>query len=356
MRRSPAAGTLGVLAALALGACASEADGGPEPAAADTGGPVVMEDHWHAAFGMYVCDGFRDDVAEFESPEGIHTHGDGVIHIHPFLEDGAGPNATLGLFLRGADIGLEDGELTVDGETYRDGHECDGEPAQVQVARWSDVGSGGDPDIVTDDVADLRFEADGEAYTVAVVPEGAEVPAPPSAADLDELAAVDAAPGSEPDDTQDEPGGPTGEPVEAGAGADASPGFRPVLAPEIPAEPGRPCPAGLLGSMDGLCYDLGSDGALDTEVVASATVEIQDGQHIVALEMTSEGIDLFNDLAEACFRQAASCPTGRVAIVAAGRVVAAPTVNEPSFEADQISISVGSDPDEAEEIAAAISP
>jgi hypothetical protein len=360
VRCNTAAGTLGVLAALALGACANEADDRPESAEAATGEPVVMENHWHAAFSVYVCDEFRPDIAEFESPEGIHTHSDGVIHIHPFTEAGAGDNATLGLFLRGADIELDDGELAVDGETYRDGHDCDGEPARVQVARWGDVRSGGDPEIVTEDAADLRFEADGEAYTIAVVPEGTDVPPPPSADDLDELGAPDgpaepdpgAGPG--PDGASDGPGDPTGEPPAAGAGADDTPGFRPVLVPSVPAEPGRPCPAGLLGGLDGSCYDLGSDGALGTDVVAAASVETQQGQLTVALEMTSEGIDRFNTLAALCFQQVDPCPTGQLAIVAAGHVVAAPTVYEPAFEADQIMINGNFDADEAEAIAEAI--
>jgi hypothetical protein len=350
VRRSTAAGTLGVLAALALGACASETEEGPERARAAAGEPVVMENHWHAAFGVYVCDEFRADLAEFDSPEGIHTHGDGVIHIHPFTDAGAGDNATLGLFLRGAGIDLVDGGLTVDGETYRDGHECDGEPAHLQVARWSDVRSGGAPEIVTEDAADLRFEADGEAYTIAVVPDGTDVPPPPSADDLDQLGAPD---GPAEPDPEDAGAGP-GEPPAAGAGADDTPGFRPVLVPGIPPEPGQPCAAGLLGGLDGSCYDLGSDGALGTDVVASATAEVLNGQHAVEVAMTSEGIERFNTLAAACFQRVDPCPAGQVAIVAAGHVVAAPIVNEPAFEADEITINGNFDADEAEAIAAAI--
>ena len=56
----------------------------------------VLGDHWHAAIGFYVCGEFQPDLAEFESRLGIHTHGDGVIHIHPSSAGGAGENATLG--------------------------------------------------------------------------------------------------------------------------------------------------------------------------------------------------------------------------------------------------------------------
>ena len=127
-----------------------------------------------------------------------------------------------------------------------------------------------------------------------------------------------------------------------------------MLVPSVPAEPGRPCPAGLLGGLDGSCYELGSDGALGTDVVASASVETQQGQLTVALEMTSEGIDRFNTLAAPCFQQVDPCPMGQLAIVAAGHVVSAPSITQPAFEADQIMISGDFDADEAEAIAAAM--
>src|SRR3954464_11404283 len=57
-------------------------------ASADTAPSSVNKDHWHAAYGFYVCDHFLPALPESpKDPEGIHTHGDGVFHIHPF-----GPN------------------------------------------------------------------------------------------------------------------------------------------------------------------------------------------------------------------------------------------------------------------------
>ena len=43
------------------------------------------KDHWHAAFGVNVCGEWLPNAPEFEDAEGIHTHGDGLMHIHPFL-------------------------------------------------------------------------------------------------------------------------------------------------------------------------------------------------------------------------------------------------------------------------------
>jgi len=51
--------------------------------------PIANQDHWHAAYGVYICDKFIDSFQHGADPNaadplGIHSHGDGVIHIHPF--------------------------------------------------------------------------------------------------------------------------------------------------------------------------------------------------------------------------------------------------------------------------------
>lgn len=343
------------LALLAIAGCADEAD---DPPAGSTGSsaPAVGDDHWHSAVGVYVCDGFLPDIEEFESPEGIHTHGDGVIHIHPFSESGAGDNARLGVFLDGAGIALADGELRVDGETYADGDDCGGEPGRVVVARWSDVRSGDDPQIVNQDAADLRFDASGEGYTIAFVPEGTDPPMPESAPDLDALGSVDSpsAPTDPTDPTAGEMDDAEVEVPASGEGAVDDPGFRVVIASVPMTEPGATCPPGMVGGLDGSCYELDSESAVDFDAVASAEVETAHGQPTVALVLTGNGIDSFNALAEACVDLVDPCATGRIAIVADGVVVSAPSILEPEFEADAISISGDFDRDEAQAIADAL--
>src|SRR5688500_3304374 len=44
---------------------------------------AAKRDHWHAAYGVYLCDTFQPPLTNERDPLGIHTHGDGVIHIHP---------------------------------------------------------------------------------------------------------------------------------------------------------------------------------------------------------------------------------------------------------------------------------
>jgi hypothetical protein len=164
--------------------------------------PVVGEDHWHAAYGIYICGEWQPDIPEFENTTGIHTHGDGVIHIHPFSQSGAGENATLGTFLEDTDVKLSDSELTIgkkelpDGaKTWKEGEDkCDGKDAELVVAQWEDVSDeNAKPALLTSGLKDIRFRGDGEGYTIAFMPEGdTDIPKPPTAANLAELGAVDA--------------------------------------------------------------------------------------------------------------------------------------------------------------------
>lgn len=191
--------------------------------------PVANEDHWHAAFGVYICDEFQPDPETFESPVGIHTHADGVIHIHPYSSGGAGENATLGVFLEGAGIEVTDDSITIGDDTWTVGEDtCGDEDAEIIVAQWKDVqNTEGEPALIRRDFDDVRFRDDGEGYTVAFVPEGTtDIPKPQSAAQLAELGAVDSATatslpeGEEPDaDTSTTAPGDTTDTTAASEGA-----------------------------------------------------------------------------------------------------------------------------------------
>ena len=167
----------------------------------DTDIPPVIDDHWHAAYGIYVCGEWQPDIPEFENTTGIHTHGDGVIHIHPFSQSGAGENATLGTFLEDTDVELSDDELTIgtneldEAKTWKEGDDqCDGEDAELVVAQWENVQDEvAEPALLTSGLDDIRFRGDGEGYTIAFVPEGeTDIPKPETAGNLAELGAVDA--------------------------------------------------------------------------------------------------------------------------------------------------------------------
>jgi hypothetical protein len=193
--------------------------------------PRAFEDHWHSAYGIYICDEFLPDLPEFTAPQngGNHTHGDGLIHVHPFSNARAGQNATLvnwfrdaGAVLGGGDqlsddrLGVPGGETYVEGEDSCDG--VDGDPI-VQVAVWDAAiraVEGEEPDrIVTEDFGSIRFEVDGMAYTIAFAPEGAELPPPPTVEGLAGVGSdLGVDPSEIPDDAEldDDFGEPTGTP------------------------------------------------------------------------------------------------------------------------------------------------
>ena len=159
--------------------------------------PEVNKDHWHAAFGIDICGKFQPAPPTFESPIGLHTHGDGVIHIHPFTSGGAGKNATLGNFLKGTDprIEISDDELKIGKKSWKVGDQkCKGKDAELLLAQWKDVQNTKEkPALIRRDFNSTRFREDGEGYTIAFVPEGTtDIPKPESAATLAELGAADA--------------------------------------------------------------------------------------------------------------------------------------------------------------------
>ena len=159
--------------------------------------PVANKDHWHVAYGIYVCDSadkghFLPPVPTQTDPQGIHTHGDGVIHTHPYVDASAGKNATLGKFSSAVGMTLNSGELKVPSfaasngnpayasHDYRDGDSCGGKPGRVQVQVFS-----GPSDTVghlwTGDPRNVPLKNNG-LLTVAFVPKGLKIPAPPAQA------------------------------------------------------------------------------------------------------------------------------------------------------------------------------
>jgi hypothetical protein len=158
------------------------------------GAGPALGDHWHSAIGVYVCDAFVDAPTDQNGDaNGIHTHGDNVIHIHPSTSAAAEENATLGVFAEEVGIELGDGEFTLaNGDTYANGDDCNGEPGKVRVVAWdsaADTSAG--RTVYEDDFADVPFKQDGMAFTIAFVPEDSDILPPPTASQLPELGAVD---------------------------------------------------------------------------------------------------------------------------------------------------------------------
>lgn len=174
--------------------------------------PPTINDHWHAAYGFYLCDTWyqlegdleeRDSSGQFTNTNfvrtGIHSHNDGVIHWHPYNSRGVGDNAVLGVFLDTYEVQVENDKITFPEQNALGGQQeweegvtqCDGEDAEVSVKAW---------DSFTDTDGGIRYIAnmdqvrvanDGMVFAVYFTTNDAAQVMPPWAQDLPQLGAVD---------------------------------------------------------------------------------------------------------------------------------------------------------------------
>ena len=158
-------------------------------------GPIPASSHWHAAYVVRVCD---DVLAPFESdndPLGVHSHGDGLMHVHPFFEESGYENARMSLFADAMGFELSDGELTLPGGgTWRDGDLCNGVPGRVFVDRWASPDPESQVERLFQGLDEIRYQADGELYQIAFAPVDAFPVVPPAAALLPKVSNLAAPP------------------------------------------------------------------------------------------------------------------------------------------------------------------
>lgn len=158
--------------------------------------PRVGDDHWHAVYDIYDCvsDSFLPAFQGTEDPDGIHSHADGLMHIHPFNSSAAGSNAQLGVFLESMNATVSTSEISApDFATLTAGEDCGGQPSVIKVARFQV-----DPEIKLVEVYDsdfgsIHFEKNREAFTIARVAPDQEIPQP----EAERFVAMDQATGSE---------------------------------------------------------------------------------------------------------------------------------------------------------------
>jgi preprotein translocase subunit SecD len=98
------------------------------------------------------------------------------------------------------------------------------------------------------------------------------------------------------------------------------------------------------------CFQLGpvpidGDRSLVGSIVSGPEAQINQGEWGVSLNIRSADLDLFNRVAAECFSGAPTCPAvqagsnGQLAIVLDGDVQSAPSINEPSFGGEGLTIS-----------------
>ena len=162
-------------------------------------GPPRLGDHWHSLYAIYNCDDFILDVYpnDVDDVTGIHTHGDGLIHIHPFVSTVTGQFATIGAFMREIEFELTDSSLELPDRTVLDesGDGCaspdpsSDDPAvaepggELRVLRWETLQAEKALGF-SDNLRDVRFLDDGQIFVFAYVHPGvedADIPRPDDA-------------------------------------------------------------------------------------------------------------------------------------------------------------------------------
>jgi hypothetical protein len=193
-----------VIAGLAGIAASAGSDDTP-PLAGINPATQTFYDHWHAALGVNVCGEWLGAPVEFHEvagravQAGLHTHGDGFIHIHPYSSADAGDNATLGRYfenggweLSASSLSVWSGPATDPAErTWSNGDECPAGSTMAGrrgVVKWSIdcVDRTGNP-------ADYKLE-DLTVIALAFVPKGEDIGVPPNAFEAPEADAGDDTP------------------------------------------------------------------------------------------------------------------------------------------------------------------
>ena len=89
-----------------------------DAASSGDSGPRVSE-HRHAPYEVIVCGQLQPPIEEFSHTSGIHTHGDGIMHLHPLTAEGEGSGASVAMFFKNSG-GWFDFSLAPEGCSIKD--------------------------------------------------------------------------------------------------------------------------------------------------------------------------------------------------------------------------------------------
>lgn len=168
-----------VLVALSASSHKSAADVSPK-----------IGEHWHAYLGVDVCGTWLPDAPAFEEVSGstaragIHSHGDGLMHTHPYTAAESGDNATTGNFLSEGGWKVSESSMSLwDSATHKNGDTCTIKgKKQKSIVQWA-TGYPGKPwsgKPMSGDPAKYKYH-DNEIVAVYFLPAGSKLPKPPGA-------------------------------------------------------------------------------------------------------------------------------------------------------------------------------
>lgn len=139
-------------------------------------GAPTLQDHWHAAYNIFVCDEISPTVWPDDSVNdetGIHTHGDGRIHIHPFVSTVSAQFATIGAFMDESELVFDDDSLQLPNGVVLSEDEApcggdEGSRAELRVLKWNTLDAE-TPIVYTEGLRDVRFNENGQLIVFAMV-------------------------------------------------------------------------------------------------------------------------------------------------------------------------------------------
>ncbi len=143
-----------------------------------------FRDHWHTAYGIFICGEFKPPMAQPPNLIGIHTHTDGLMHVEPTSVNDTAENATVGRYASGQP-GFKVSATSIEypgDKTYKNGDKCGDKAARMETRLWGSQ-SDNEGEKVEGDPKKIRLR-DQQLVTFAFVPEGTTIPKPPSAANL----------------------------------------------------------------------------------------------------------------------------------------------------------------------------
>jgi hypothetical protein len=181
-----------ILVILTVNSSSNDGSGGPPRAAnASTGQPG---DHWHTYLGVNICGQWLSPIPAFDQPvgspagtqnAGIHSHGDGLIHTHPFVRSEEGSNATLGKYADYGDWSVSSDSIDAwtgpagapDQKSWSNGDKCSFGDYKGKDGRivWAVDGK-----TRTGDPSDYR-QKDGATIAIGFLPKGVKLDFPPDA-------------------------------------------------------------------------------------------------------------------------------------------------------------------------------
>ena len=174
---------------------------------ADDSSSPTINDHWHAAYGFFLCDTWEQLAGNLEEAgtpgsarfarTGVHSHDDGVIHWHPFTSSAVGKRAKLGVFLDMYGVELTNDSLKfpadqLGGKEYVEGEtKCGNKDGELQVVVWDSYTDTDDGTTYIANFDNIPISNNGMVFSIAFVPRDTDIPMPPWAADLLALGAAD---------------------------------------------------------------------------------------------------------------------------------------------------------------------